>query len=273
MRKNPKVIYYTDELNDEFSGDSIIPRRIDETYWYGDNHLRFKVLHFIFYKLLAVPFGFFYLKFKYAHKIINKKVLKPYKNKAYFMYANHTNNLADPFIPSLISFPYSIYDIVNANNVSMPVLGVINKYLGALPLPDNLIAARNFMDTIKLRISENKGIMIYPEAHIWPFYTRIRPFSDASFKYPVQFECPVFCFTNTYQKRRFSTMPRIVTYVDGPFFADQNLEKKLKKTELRNKVYNKMCERSLLNNVELIKYLPSQAQEENCQQEEKKEID
>ena len=39
----------------------------------------------------------------------------------------------------------------------------------------------------------------------------------------MQFDVPVFCFTNTYQKRKFSSKHRIVTYVDGPFFADKSL--------------------------------------------------
>ena len=97
--------------------------------------------------------------------------------------------------------------------------------------------------------------MIYPEAHIWPFYTKIRPFADSSFRYPIQYGCPVFCFTNTYQKRRFSKTPRIVTYVDGPFFPNENLDRKEKQADLRNRVYEAMCERSKMNNVELIKYV------------------
>ena len=171
------------------------------------------------------------------------------------MYANHTNNIADALIPSMVGLPHSTYVIVNANNVSMPVLGKITPYLGALPLPDNLAAGRNFMNVIRLRVCENENIMIYPEAHIWPFYTKIRPFTDSSFKYPLQYNCPVFCFTNTYQKRPFSKTPKIVTYVDGPFFADESLSKKEKQLDLRNRVYNKMCERSKMNNVEIIKYI------------------
>ena len=97
--------------------------------------------------------------------------------------------------------------------------------------------------------------MIYPEAHIWPFYTKIRPFPDASFKYPVQYKTPVFCFTNIYQKRRFSKNPRMLTYIDGPFFPDESLSLKEQRKDLRDRVYNTMVERSKLNNIEIIKYI------------------
>ena len=137
----------------------------------------------------------------------------------------------------------------------MPFLGRITPYLGALPLPDNLAAGKNFMEALKLHIQENNNIMIYPEAHIWPFYTKIRPFPDASFKYPVQYKTPVFCFTNIYQKRRFSKNPRMLTYIDGPFFPDESLSLKEQRKDLRDKVYNTMVERSKLNNIEIIKYI------------------
>lgn len=253
--KHPSVIYYKDELNDEFAGDSIQPRRIDENYWYGDSSIFFRTMRFFWYRIFALPIAWAYLKLHYHHKIVNRSALRAYHKKAIFLFANHTNNIADALIPTMVSFPHSTYVVVNANNVSMPVLGKITPYLGALPLPDNLTATKNFMKTMKLRISEKASIMIYPEAHIWPFYTKIRPFSDASFRYPISNSCPVFSFTNTYQKRKFSKKPQIVTYVDGPFFPDESLEKKEKQSELRKRVYEKMVERSKNNNMELIKYI------------------
>lgn len=253
--KHPDIIYYKDEINDEFAGDNLVPRKIDETYWYGDNSLYFKLMRLFWYRIFAHPLAIAFLLFKYHHKIVNRKVLKPYKKQPIFVFANHTNNISDALIPTLVSFPHSTYIVVNANNVSIPGLRRITHFLGALPLPDNMAATKNFMNTLKLRVSEGASIMIYPEAHIWPFYTKIRPFADSSFRYPIQYGCPVFCFTNTYQKRRFSKTPRIVTYVDGPFFPNENLDRKEKQADLRNRVYEAMCERSKMNNVELIKYV------------------
>lgn len=267
--KHPKVIYYKDELNDEFAGDSIKPRPIDENYWYGNSSFFFMTMRLFWYRIFAFPIAWLFLKIKYHHKIINRKAIRAYKGKPVFVYANHTNNIADALIPSMVSFPHSTYVVVNANNVSMPVLGKITPYLGALPLPDNLAATKNFMNTMKLRVSENASIMIYPEAHIWPFYTGIRPFSDMSFRYPLTYDCAVFCFTNTYQKRAFSKTPKIVTYVDGPFFADEKLDRKQKQADIRNQVYNKMCERSKLNNVELIQYIKAADSEVKKEREDK----
>ena len=97
--------------------------------------------------------------------------------------------------------------------------------------------------------------MIYPEAHIWPFYTKIRPFTESSFRYPIQNKCPVMCFTNTYQKRKLGKKAKIVTYIDGPFYADSSLKGKAQKVELRNRVYDAMVERSRNNTLVLATYI------------------
>ncbi|MBR4323304.1 1-acyl-sn-glycerol-3-phosphate acyltransferase [Treponema sp.] len=250
-----KVIYYEDELNDEFSTMKITPIPIDEHYDYGGKSFFWHFRRFLFYRLFAMPLAFLYLKLKYRHKIINRAVLKPWQKGAFFIYGNHTNILSDPLVPTFVSFPKSVFVVVHPNNVSIPHIGQKMRLLGALPLPDNFAAAKNFMRTMEMRIKSKCSICIYPEAHIWPFYTKIRPFPDTSFKYPVQYKVPAFCFTNVYQKRHFSKNPRMITYVDGPFFADASLSAKEQRKALRDAVYEKMCQRSVLNNVELIKYI------------------
>ena len=250
-----KVIYYEDELNDEFSTMKITPIPIDEHYDYGGNSFFWHFRRFLFYRLFAMPLAFLYLKLKYRHKIINRAVLKPWQKGAFFIYGNHTNILSDPLVPTFVSFPKSVFVVVHPNNVSIPHIGQKMRLLGALPLPDNFAAAKNFMRTMEMRVKAKCSVCIYPEAHIWPFYTKIRPFPDTSFKYPVLYKIPAFCFTNVYQKRHFSKNPRMITYVDGPFFADASLSAKEQRKALRDAVYEKMCQRSLLNNVELIKYI------------------
>lgn len=254
MKKGTPIIYYKDELNDEFSTAAITPKRIDGNYQYERKGGVGKFLHFFWYKIIARPLAFLFLKLKYRHRVENKDKLKIAKDTGFFMYGNHTNAIADALIPSMVTFPKDVYVIVHPNNVSMPVLGKITPSLGALPLPDDADAARHFMKAVKNKVQEGKCVHIYPEAHIWPYYTKIRPFKDSSFRYPVQYHVPVFCFTNTYQKRKYSKTPQIVTYVDGPFYADTSLPIKEQKKILRDQVYNAMVERSKRNNVVLVEY-------------------
>lgn len=253
-----KVVYYQDELQDEFSTAQIKTKVIDKSFCYDQDKPGRRIGHFIWYKMLARPLAFLFLKARFRHKIIGKEKIKSVKDTGFFLYGNHTNAVADALIPSMISFPTDTYVIVHPNNVSMPVLGRITPCLGALPLPDDMDATKNFVKEIKKTIEKKKCVMIYPEAHIWPYYTKIRPFQDTSFRYPVQCNVPVFCFTNTYQRSHFFKTPKIVTYIDGPFFADPALSAKEQKACLREQTYRAMVERSRNNTVEMIRYIKAE---------------
>lgn len=250
-----KMIYYTDELNDEFSLAKITPRPIDETYRYCNDSFFKKFTHFFWYRMVFTPIAYFYTKLAFHHTIIGRKKFVECKDKGYFIYGNHTQDIGDAFMPNMMNIPKENYVIVHPNNVSMPFLGRITPSLGALPLPDDMKAYRNFLKAVERRISENHAIVIYPEAHIWPYYTKIRPFTEDSFYYPIKYGVPAYCFTNTYQKRKFSKKPKIVTYIDGPFYPNDDLPIREKRKDLRDRIYACMCERAKNSTVVQIEYV------------------
>jgi 1-acyl-sn-glycerol-3-phosphate acyltransferase len=257
MRKNSeaKTIYYKDELNDEFSSAKIIPRKIDENYKYTPTNFLWEFCSCLVQNILSMPIKLIYSKVKFKIKYIGKEKLKPYKKQGYFVYVNHTQPFADTFIPSIPIYPKRNFFIVNPENVSMKFSGELVHMLGALPVPGNKDATKNFLLAIEKRIKEGNSVTIYPEAHIWPYYTKIRHFKSVSFKYPVKLNVPTFCMTNTYQSYgKNNDKIKMVTYIDGPFFADEKLSLKNKQENLRNMVYEKMVERSKNSNFEYIKY-------------------
>lgn len=250
-----RVIYYEDELNDEFSVAEIEPKKIGKDYKYVHTSLFKRFTHFFWYRMVATPIAFFYTKFAHRHKTVGKERLKLHKKEGYFMYGNHTHHICDAVLPSLIAIPKDVYVIVHPNNVSMPYLGRVTPSMGALPLPDGLAAYKNFTAAIEYRIKESSAVTVYPEAHIWPYYTGIRPFTEKSFSYPVKLGTPVYAFTNTYQKYKKRKYPRIVTYIDGPFYPDTALSPRDAEKKLRDEVYGAMLSRSSLSDFELVKYI------------------
>lgn len=251
-----KIIYYEDELNDEFSKSSIEPRIIDEKYKYVHKNPLWNLCSFVLQNILSVPIKILYAKIKFRIKYIGKEKIKPYKNEGYFIYGNHTQPFADTFIPSIPMYPKRNFLIVNPVNISLKGTGTLVEMLGAMPIPSNKSAMKNFLEAIKQKMNKGYAITIYPEAHIWPYYTKIRPFKDVSFKYPVQLEKPAFCITNTYQSYgKNNKKIKIVSYIDGPFFPNKELTLKEQQKELRNKIYNCMEERSKNSNIEHIKYI------------------
>lgn len=250
--KEQRVIKYKDELNDEFSSAQIIPRKIDGSFKYNKTAF-WEFFSWLFQNILSFPIKFFYLKFKFHHKFIGKEKLKKYKKSGVFIYSNHTQPFSDTFTPSQAIYPTRNFLIVNPENISMKGSGWVVEFLGAIPVPGDSEAAKNFIKRIENRVNKGYSVTIYPEAHIWPYYTKIRPFKSVSFKYPAKFKKPIFAITNTYQKK--GKRVNMVSYVDGPFMIDENISVKDNQEKLRNEVYNVMCKRSQNNNVEVIKYI------------------
>ena len=148
--------------------------------------------------------------------------------------------------------------IVHPDNVSQKLLGKVTPYLGAIPTPSSIAAMRNFRNAVEKRILEGNCVTVYPEAHIWPYYTGIRNFPSASFNFPVDFDEPSFSMTNTYKRRRLFKKPRVISYIDGPFYPDKSIPKRECAEDLRNRIYEKMKERSNLSDCEYIRYLPKE---------------
>ncbi len=251
----PDTIYFSDPLHDEFSIMEIHSDPITKDYRYiRDKGIWGRIRRFFSFRLIAKPIAKFYLWKEFRHEIVGKWKLKRYKKQSIFIYGNHTQIIGDALMPAFILSPRYINVIVHPNNINIPGIGKFVPLLGGLPLPGDKEAKKNFEEAITLRVKQHQPIVIYPEAHIWPYYTDIRPFVSDSFTYPVYYGAPTFCFTNTYHRRKNGKV-RIRTYVDGPFFPDYEVSAKEAREALRNEVYNTMCERASLSTFEKIKYI------------------
>ena len=184
----------------------------------------------------------------------NIKVLKETRKTGAFIYGNHTQPVGDVFDPALACFPNRIYTVVSPANLGIPVIGKILPYLGALPIPDSVGGMKNFTAAIEYRIKQKKCIVIYPEAHVWEYYTGIRPFDSTSFKFPAKFCAPVYSMTAVYKKRKGLKKPAIKICFDGPFYPDTSLSLRDRAENLKTQVYESMKNRAKQSDCVYIKY-------------------
>ncbi len=249
-----KTIYYTDELKDEFSRADITPRVIDVNFKYFHGRC-WDVCSWLVQNVFSMPIKILYQKLKFHLKYVGKEKLRECERKGYFIYGNHTQPFADTFIPSVANYPHRNFFIVNPENVSMPGMHTLVELLGAIPIPSDMGGMKNFVKSVEDKIKRGYSVTIYPEAHIWPYYIGIRPFTAVSFQYPVKLNCPVYAVTNTYHERKGKPgKVDIVTYVDGPFYPDESLKPKARQQALRDRVYQCMVERSHESDFEKIQY-------------------
>lgn len=251
--KNKNIIYYINE-SDEVLNHNAKKKDIDKNFKYIHTNPFYKIWSNFSYYFFAYPYAYFTCKLLKKIKFHNLETLKNFDG-GYFIYANHTQKQADAFCPGLICRPKKPHIIVNPTNLTIPIIGKLASMWGAIPTPNTIQATKNFLKKIELVLNENNPVVIYPEAHLWPYHTKIRNFSSTSFYYPIKFNRPVFTFTTVYKKRKNKQKPKIEIYVDGPFFPNKSLPTKLAQDELKSIVFNTLNKRANLSNCEYIKYI------------------
>lgn len=235
-----EIRYYSDQLHDDFADTKIKTKRLDGSFKYYTRNVLVAIRRFIVYRIIVTPIVFIYNKLVRRITYKNKSCMRGYKNRPCFIYGNHTAFLCDAFNPSYLSFPRPAQVMVNEDTTSLTGLRWLVMDLGALPIPSDIHMMPRFADAIEHWIRKKYWVAIYPEAHIWPYYSGLRSFPAVSFRYPVKFDTPVFSYTMTYKKRRRSDKPKITVYVDGPFFPDKALPQKQAVQKLRDEVYSAM---------------------------------
>lgn len=293
MKGNDRIRYYQ-TFTDDFvqSGDQDC--RLPEDYVWVRKDLRGRFLAKLIYAA-AWLFSLFYCRFYLHVRVVNRSLLKKYRDGGCYLYGNHTQPMGDAFTPAYICTPRHIYTVAGPANLGIPVLGKLLPLMGALPTPGSLSQMRQFLEAIRTRIGEKKCVILYPEAHVWPWYTGIRPFPETSFRFPVEIPAPSFCMTTTYQRKKSRApgflrkpgrdsavedktigtdkgrraRPVITVYIDGPFYPDSSLPKKAQQKKLCEEIHACMVRRSENSTYEYIHYEKAQPMKESAAEEKR----
>ncbi|WEV39747.1 1-acyl-sn-glycerol-3-phosphate acyltransferase [Lactobacillus sp. ESL0681] len=186
--------------------------------------------------------------------IIGKEKLAAAHGQGYFIYGNHTQAFGDAILPLSFLPANNYYAICAQANWSIPILGkLVVPYFG-LPVGYNLQESGKLVKAVKKVIKASKTVVIYPEAHVWPYYTKIRPFSATSMHFPIALNVPSFVMTTTYHRPKRGKQPQIIVYLDGPFYPDNNLNKKQAQNKLHKQIYTMMQKRAALSDYQYCTY-------------------
>lgn len=246
-----KEVRYYSSYTDDFEESANQNYKLPDDYKWVRTDIVSKFLSGLIYGL-AVIFGGAYCKLFLHMKVKGRKNLKGMKGD-FFIYGNHTQPVGDVFIPALCVLPKRIFTVVSTANYGIPVIGKILPYLGALPIVDSLHGFKELNKAIEVRLKKNHPIVIYPEAHVWEYFTEIRPFPETSFKFPVKLNKPAFAMTVTYRKSKVFKRPIMEVFLDGPFYP-QGDNSKEKTKNLHKQVMNVMKKRSKNSNYTYIAY-------------------
>jgi 1-acyl-sn-glycerol-3-phosphate acyltransferase len=238
-----KVFYFADERNDDFANTVKNIRPLPGNYRYVKKDPFSKFASFFLYRVLARPVAWLYMKMKFHHRFVGKKKLCRQKSGC-FLYKNHVMLAGDAFVPNLITIRKRNYILTGKQTNSLRAIQPLMRALGNIPLGQDAAQSLAMLRCMRRHVGEGASITVYPEAHIWPYYTEIRPFPQASFGYAVALRVPVFCATTCFQKKRFGKTPRAITFIDGPFYPEAGMTREESIRYLRDKCYETMCSRA-----------------------------
>lgn len=219
--KKTKEIHWSDEKHQDFNEIGLkrngIPegfkyKRTSKVYWFFS--------HALYYGLAKWIIGAYCIL--HGIRTENKQALKKLNGQGAFIYANHVA-ISD-------CFKYCIYinkrvdTIGYSDALSIPVGGKLAVMLGLIPLPlkedrDNF---HKMTDAINFLVKEKKHyVLIFPEAHIWPYYTEIRNWPNNSLIYPSMMMAPIVPAVTVWKKRKFRKVPRQVIVFGEPIYPKE----------------------------------------------------
>lgn len=177
-------------------------------------------------------------------------------SSAGILYLNHTQPVIDPFLPHLLIRPRKSVTVCAPSNLGIPVLGKILPLLGAVPTGSTLDEMRHMKQALQAAADRDEWIVIYPEAHVWPWCTWIRPFDDTSFQFCLDFDRPAYCGVLTYRKMRNGKCQMVIETA-GPFYADHSLPRRKARRQLHQQVFEAMQNLASRSTCEKIQYQPA----------------
>lgn len=256
--KKTRTIYWKDEINDDFDEVGLKRPSVPENYKYKRTNPINNFFSGILYHGVAKPILGLYCFFK-GIKVVGKQNIRKLGGEGAFIFSNHVA-ITDVFkYQSYVFFWRKRVNIIGyPDTLSMPVVRNLARALGYLPLPlsgdiKNMIS---LMDAMKFYIEKKQFILIYPEAHIWPYYTKIRNFHSGSFNYPAKLEAPVLPIVTTWRKSRLCKKPKQTLYILEPIFPNPEKSASENKEYLYEETLKAMqkCSDSI-SQYEYIKYI------------------
>ena len=259
--ESERVFYYESEEDDPIKTEEQekkIEVRLPEGYEFIPKNPFVRAYSSVLYRIFKL-FGQYYERGYWQVKVYGREKLKQAKGKGYVLYANHTNPFHDVFGPA-IAVDRRIFTITNPVNLKIPGIGKFLPYIGGLPLGKTKEEKAAFHAAADKRLKQGNCLVIYPEAHLWPYYTKIRkyPAGDKSFVYAARNNLPVFTMVTTYHERKNrkrGDLPRMNIYIDGPFWPDEKKSEKENQAILAKKAYESMVKWSKKNEYEYFRYI------------------
>ena len=264
--KKTKVAYYHDELRDDFNEIGLSRPPVPENYKYKRTNPINTFFSAILYHGIAKPVFWIFCSC-HGIRVKGRKNLRAVKGEGAFIYSNHVS-ISDvfKFQAKVFFFGRRVNILGYSDSLSMPFVRNLTRALGYLPLPlkGDVKNALRLGEAFEYYIRKKQYILIYPEAHIWPYYTGVRPFRNGSFAYPAHCNAPVIPVVTTWRKPLIGKTPRQTVNILEPIFPNKDMDINENKNYLHEETLKAMQNfANSVNQYEYIKYVKVEEEKEH----------
>ena len=217
---------------------------ITDDFDYVNDNFLFNIFSNLLY-IIAYPLLIIINKSFFGFKIEGKENLEDVDTGKVTV-SNHVHPM-DCTMVGLANAPQKTFFTSLETNFKIPVVRKIIKLLNAIPIPQNIQYTRDFMNSIDELLKDNKTIHFYPEGSLWPYHDKIRHFKNGAFDFAVRNNVPVVPMVFKFNKSKkinnlIKTRTTITLVIQKPIYPNKLLAKKDAIIDLKERVYNSMCD-------------------------------
>lgn len=208
---------------------------------------RKRVLSFLIYFLIAIPFLWIYLVVIRGVRIKNRKNLKAIQGGAVLV-SNHVHSL-DSAMSGLASFPKKPVFTGIKENFKASISGFLVSILGTVPIPETILEMNVFFFELKKQAQSGKFVHFFPEGELIRYDKELRPFKRGAFNLAEEAKVPVVPIGIGFKKKKglFPLMSpnRVIVTIGKPIYPDS--------FKLKNEAIAQLSQDSFKTMSELIK--------------------
>ena len=224
---------------DPIPADLVLP--VDEHYHYPHMRtFREKVRYGLEKFFIVIPY-IRYLKYvRRKTKVVGRQYLKGLKGAV--LTCNHVDKF-DCLAIKYATRGHRTFTVAAPFNNMKGFLGEMMRAGDMLPMSEKLVGQKHFLTAVRDVLQTKKAFLtVYPEASMWRYYPKPRPYKDGAFQFAVQYNVPVvpqFITYRTGKKKEKDGSPRLyfTLHICAPVYPRQDLTKKENIAYLRDAAY------------------------------------
>lgn len=210
--------------------------KVDENYKFISNNAVFNAVSGGL-KAFALPVLAGINKLAFSLEITGRENLEPLKDKGFITVCNHVNILDCAMIANAVKRRDITFTTIK-ENFEIPVVRILVKLLGGIPIPRSAKAMAKFSDAVAQLLKEGHVVHFYPEGVLFPYYNGIRGFKRGAFSYAVKNNVPIAPMIITYHEpeSKLRKKPTAKIHVLEPVYPNTDLPEREAIKELKDKV-------------------------------------